>query len=128
MKSETFSETSRATRQNEVWEVDVAILDVPGRPYIVTAVDVHSRLPTVAAATDGTAVDIVAKLDGACRRSGYPEEIRIDRSFESTSPALKEWGVQHDVMIVFLPPWLPAAKAILENLHVTLGGKPVGDE
>jgi hypothetical protein len=116
--------TRRVTRQNEVWEVDFAILDVPGRPQIVAAVNVDSRLPTVAAVTDGTGVDIVAKLDGACRQFGYPGEIRIEDSFEVSSPALREWSEQHDVTVVFRPPGSPAKKAILERLHFTFGGKP----
>jgi transposase len=119
--------TRRAQSPNEVWEVDVAILDVPGRPRIVIAVDLYSRLPTVAAVTSGAAGDIVDKLDAACRPFGYPQEIRIDGSFEFTSPALREWSAQHDVTLTFRP-LRPASKAILEKLHVTLGGKPSGDE
>jgi hypothetical protein len=116
-----------ARRPNELWEVDVAILDVPGRPSVVIAVDAHSRLPTVAAVTSGDGGDIVDKLDATCRPFGHPQEIRADGSFEFASPALKEWAEQHDVTLTFRPP-RPASKAILENLHVTLGGKQAGDE
>jgi hypothetical protein len=118
-----------AMRPNEVWEVDVAILDVPGRPFVVVAIDAHSRLATVAAVTSGTSDDIVAKLDDACRPFGYLEEIQIDRSFEFTSPVFREWGAQHDVAIVFHLPrhWSRATEAVLKNLYVTLGGKPAGD-
>jgi hypothetical protein len=116
-----------ARRPNELWEVDVSILDVPGRPSFVIAVDAHSRLPTAAAVTSGAGGDIVAKPDDACRPFGYPQEIRTDGSFELASAALKEWAAQHGVMLSFLPP-RPASKAILENLPVTLDGKPAGDE
>jgi hypothetical protein len=114
-------------RPNELWEVDVSILDVPGRPRVVIAVDAHSRLPTVAAITSGAGGDIVTTLDDACRPFGYPQEIRTDGSFELASPALKEWAAQHDVVLTFLPP-RPASKAILEKLQATLGAKPAGDE
>jgi hypothetical protein len=119
--------TSRAQRENQIWEVDVAILDVPGRPRVVTAVDLHSRLPTVAAVTSGAGGDIAAKLDAACRPFGYPQEICIDGSFEFASPALKEWAEQHDVTLTFRPP-RPASKAIFEKLQPPLGVKPAGDE
>jgi hypothetical protein len=77
--------------------------------------------------TSGTDGDIVAKLDDACQAFGYPEEIQVDRSFEFTSPALKEWAAQHGLAIVFHPPrsWSAAAKPLLEELHVKLGGKPI---
>jgi hypothetical protein len=113
--------TPRATRQNEVWEVDVA--NVPGRPRVVIAVDLHSRFLTVAAITSGDSGDIAAKLDGACRPCGYPQEIWIDRSFDLASPALGEWSAQHGVTLTCRPP-RPASKAIFEKLQATLGSKP----
>jgi transposase InsO family protein len=102
----------RAKRRNQVWQVEVGLLDVPGRPRIVIAVDIHSRLPMVAAVTSG-GDDIIAKLADACRRFGHPEEIWIDQSIEFTSSALKECAARHDVTIVFGPmrSWSPLAKS-----------------
>jgi hypothetical protein len=94
-KPDMFSDggsARHAMRPNELWEVDVSILDVPGRPRVVIAVDAHSRLPTVAAIKSGAGGDIVTTLDDACRPFGYPQEIRTDGSFELASPALKELG------------------------------------
>ncbi|HWW84089.1 MAG TPA: hypothetical protein VNZ26_10830 [Vicinamibacterales bacterium] len=68
--------------------------------FLMIAIDAYSRLP-VTAASSATADHIAAELDRAGQRLGYPEEIWIDPGFEFSTPALKEWGVQRGIEIVY---------------------------
>jgi transposase InsO family protein len=95
----------RATRKNEVWSIEHAILDIPGRPTLLAAIDVFSRLPAVLDTTTRKPEDIVLKLDEAGRRTAYPEKLWLDGNFEFRSQKLREWADLRGVVLVFGAPF-----------------------
>jgi hypothetical protein len=90
-----ISTTGRITGEAHGWKADT-----PNEMFLMIAIDAYSRLP-VTAASSATADHIAAELDRAGQRLGYPEEIWIDPGFEFSTPALKEWGVQRGIEIVY---------------------------
>jgi hypothetical protein len=91
-------------RSNQVWSIEITMLDTPNEAFLMIAIDACTRLPVViGAATSGSVDDFVAKLDRAGQEIGYPEEVWIDPGFALSTPALKEWGVQRGIEIVYVP-------------------------
>jgi transposase InsO family protein len=113
----------RATRNNEIWSIELTALDIPGRPILLVALDVFFRLPAVLDTTSGKTADIILKLDDAGRRSGYPERLWLDQSFEFSSRAWQEWAAQREIEILYGAPYQKAmiARRFLDELRIFLG-------
>jgi hypothetical protein len=71
----------------------------------VIVIDIYTRLVCACTVTRGSVGDVAATLNDVCELSEYPEALWIDRGFKFTSTALDEWGVQHNVAIVYGPPF-----------------------
>jgi transposase InsO family protein len=94
----------QATRKNEIWSVEFAMLDIPGRPTLWATLDVFSCLPVVLDTTSGKIDHILFKLDQAGRRSGYPERLWVDQGYEFRSQQLQKWADLREVELVFEAP------------------------
>jgi transposase InsO family protein len=103
--SAKFNGPEQATRKNEIWRIEFARIDIPGRPTVLAALDVFSRLPVVLDTTTGKPEDIVLKLDEAGRRSAYPERLWLDHGFEFKSQKVREWADLRGVELVFGAPF-----------------------
>lgn len=89
----------QATRKNEVWSIEHVIIDLPGRPIVLAALDVFSRLPVILDTTTGTPEDLVLKLDRAGRRTAYPERLGVDCGYVFESQQLRNWADRNGVEI-----------------------------
>ena len=93
-----------ATHGHRIWKIEITALDVIGEPFCAIAVDMKTRL-IVATKVFENAGDIVAMLDEACTRSGFPDEIWVDSGFKFSSSSIEEWGTQRAVEVVWGPPY-----------------------
>jgi transposase InsO family protein len=118
----------RATRKNEIWSVEFAILDVPGRPTLLAAIDVFSRAPVVLSSTSGETGDVARILDSACRRLGYPEKFWLDQGREWRAQELREWADRRGVELIFGAPILKRsiAERFRDELHQFLSNRTHG--
>jgi len=110
----------RATRKNEIWSVEFAILDIPGRPTVWATLDVFSRLPVVLDTTSGKIDHILFNLDQAGRCGRYPDRLWIDQGYEFRSQQLQKWADLREVELVFgAPIWKRAvAERFLRQLSL----------
>jgi transposase InsO family protein len=108
INTKQFAESTgpRATRKDEIWSIEFAILDVPGRPTLLGAIDVFSRAPVVLSSISGEAGDVTRILDSACRRLGYPEKFWLDQGHEWRAQELREWADRRGVELIFGAPFM----------------------
>jgi transposase InsO family protein len=119
--TDQFANTGpRATRKNQIWSIELVLLDIPGRPTVWAALDVFSRLPVVLDTTSRKIDHIVFNLDHAGRRGGYPERLWVDRGYEFRSQQLQQWADLRGVELVFgAPIWRKAvAERFLRQLSL----------
>lgn len=81
------------TRGNQVWAVDLALLDLPERPVLMLVIDVDTRRPLSATVSGAGSDDVVATLDGLSHRLGLPKEIWIDRGLYP----VQAWSDRHGI-------------------------------
>lgn len=60
--------------------------------------------------------DVVATLEQACRRIGYPKTIRVDNGSEFISQDMDLWAYQREVILDFSRPGKPLDNAFIEAL------------
>ncbi len=78
-------------------------------------VDTYSRLsPVVDPRFSYRAEDVVATLDRACRKIGYPKTIRVDNGREFISRDMDLWAYQRGVILDFSRPGKPTYNAFIE--------------
>jgi hypothetical protein len=87
------------TRRNQAWAIDIARFDLKNRvPFVMMVIEVHTRLPLSATVSPATHCAAATGLDRIVRRSGPPNEIWIDRSFE---PMIRAWAEQHRIAVTY---------------------------
>ena len=88
---------------------------------ILTVVDTFSRFsPIIDPRFSYKGPDVVAKLDGVCRKVGYPKTIRVDNGSEFVSRDMDLWAYQNDVTLDFSRPGKPTDNAFIESFNSKL--------
>jgi putative transposase len=88
---------------------------------ILTVVDTFSRLsPVVDPRFSYRDEDVVATLDRACRKIGYPKTIRVDNGSEFISRDMDLWAYQRGVTLDFSRPGKPTDNAFIEAFNSKL--------
>jgi hypothetical protein len=105
----------QATRPNEIWAIDFAVLDQADRPRIMLVVDVGTRRPLAATVIRAAANDVVATLDVLSRQAALPRELLIDHDF-GLNPGLRAWAENHGISVLTRPVRMPQMKALSEPI------------
>jgi putative transposase len=85
---------------------------------VLTVVDTFSRFsPAVDPRFSYRCEDVVATLERACRKVGYPTAIRVDQGTEFISRDLDLWAYQKGVELDFSRPGKPTDNAFIESFN-----------
>lgn len=112
-----------AIRPNDVWAMDFVHdqLATGRKLRILTVVDIYSRLsPVVDPRFSYRGEDVVATLDRACRKIGYPKTIRMDNGSEFIFRDMDLWPYQRGVTLDFSRPGKPTDNAFIEAFNSKL--------
>lgn len=96
-----------AVRPNDVWAMDFVHdqLATGRKLRILTVVDTFSRFsPVIDARLSYRGEDVVATLERACRKIGYPKTIRVDNGSEFISRDMDLWAYQRGVILELASP------------------------
>lgn len=110
VKAKLREDRAPAIRPNDVWAMDFVHdqLATGRKLHILTVVDTYSRLsPVVDPRFSYRGEDVVATLDRACRKIGYPKTIRVDNGSEFISRDMDLWAYQRGVTLDFSRPGKP---------------------
>jgi len=110
----------RPTQLNEQWSMDfVADTLLDGRRFrTLTVVDNYTRhSPLIEADFTLTGTKVVAALERAGKRQGYPTLITVDNGSEFASKALDAWAYAHGVKLDFIRPGKPVENAVIESFN-----------
>ena len=85
---------------------------------ILAIVDTFSRYcPALDVRAAYKGADVVATLEWACKRVGYPRTIRVNNGPEFMSRDLDLWAYQRDVTLDFSRPGKPTDNAFAESFN-----------
>jgi putative transposase len=110
----------RPTQRNERWSMDfVADTLLDGRRFrTLTVVDNYTRhSPLIEADFTLTGTKVVAALERAAKRQGYPTLITVDNGSEFASKALDAWAYAHGVKLDFIRRGKPVENAVIESFN-----------
>lgn len=89
--------------------------------HILTVVDTLSRLSAVVVPRFSyRGEDVVATLDRACRKIGYPKTISVDNGSEFIFRDMDLWAYQRCVILDFSRPCKPTDNAFIEAFNSKL--------
>ncbi len=91
VKAKLRDDRAPATRPNDVWAMDFVHdqLATGKTIRVLTVVDTFSRFsPVVDPRFSYRAEDVVATLERACAKAGYPKTIRVDQAVSSSAATL----------------------------------------
>lgn len=123
VKAKLREDRAPAIRPNDVWAMDFVHdqLATGRKLRILTVVDTYSRLsPVVDPRFSYRGEDVVATLDRACRKIGYPKTIRVDNGSEFISRDMDLWAYQRGVILDFSRPGKPTDNAFIEAFNSKL--------
>lgn len=123
VKAKLREDRAPAVRPNDVWAMDFVHDELAtGRKLrILTVVDTFSRLsPVIDPRFSYRGEDVVATLDQACRKIGYPKTIRVDNGSEFISRDMDLWAYQRGVILDFSRPGKPTDNAFIEAFNSKL--------
>jgi len=111
---------SDAHAPNQVWAMDFVhdqLFD--GRKLrVLTIVDTFSRFsPAIEVRQSFKGADVVAVLERASQRAGYPKAIRLDNGPEFVSKEVDLWAFMRGVTLDFSRPGKPTDNAYIESLN-----------
>lgn len=111
---------SDADAPNQVWAMDFVhdqLFD--GRKLrVLTIVDTFSRFsPAIEVRQSFKGADVVAVLERASQRAGYPKAIRLDNGPEFVSKEVDLWAFMRGVTLDFSRPGKPTDNAYIESLN-----------
>ena len=107
VKAKLREDRAPAIRPNDVWAMDFVHdqLATGRKLRILTVVDTFSRLsPVVDPRFSYRGEDVVATLEKACRKIGYPKTIRVDNGSEFISRDMDLWAYQRGVTLELAAP------------------------
>jgi putative transposase len=88
---------------------------------ILTVVDTFSRFsPVIDARFSYRGEDVIATLEQACRKVGYPKTIRVDNGSEFVARDMDLWAYQRGVTLDFSRPGKPTDNAFIEAFNSKL--------
>jgi len=123
VKAKLREDRAPAIRPNDVWAMDFVHDELAtGRKLrILTVVDTFSRLsPVIDPRFSYRGEDVVATLEQACRKIGYPKTIRVDNGSEFISRDMDLWAYQRGVILDFSRPGKPTDNAFIEAFNSKL--------
>ncbi|MEN7538840.1 IS3 family transposase [Aurantiacibacter sp. DGU5] len=123
VKAKLREDRTTAVRPNDVWAMDFVHdqLATGRKLRILTVVDTFSRLsPVVDPRFSYRGEDVVATLERACRKIGYPKTIRVDNGSEFISRDMDLWAYQRGVILDFSRPGKPTDNAFIEAFNSKL--------
>ena len=123
VKAKLREDRAPAVRPNDVWAMDFVHdqLATGRKLRILTLVDTFSRLsPVVDPRFSYRGEDVVATLDLACKKSGYPKTIRVDNGSEFISRDMDLWAYQRGVILDFSRAGKPTDNAFIEAFNSKL--------
>lgn len=107
-----------AVRPNNVWAMGFVHdqLATGRKLRILTVVDTYSRLsPVIDPRFSYRGEDVVATLDRACRKIGYPKTIRVDNGSEFISRDMDLRAYQRGVILDFSRPGKPTDTDVVDK-------------
>ena len=120
VKAKLREDRADATQSNQVWAMDFVHdqLATGRKIRVLTVVDTFSRFsPVVDPRFSYRGEDVVAALERACRKVGYPKAIRVDQGSEFISRDLDLWAYTKDVVLDFSRPGKPTDNAFIEAFN-----------
>ncbi|MEQ8747393.1 IS3 family transposase [Pyruvatibacter sp.] len=123
VKAKLREDRAPAIRPNDVWAMDFVHdqLATGRKLRILTVVDTFSRLsPVLNPRFSYRGEDVVATLETACRKIGYPKVIRVDNGSEFISRDMDLWAYQRGVILDFSRPGKPTDNAFIEAFNSKL--------
>ncbi|MGV2496020.1 IS3 family transposase [Pelagerythrobacter aerophilus] len=123
VKAKLREDRTTAIRPNDVWAMDFVHdqLATGRKLRILTVVDTFSRLsPVIDPRFSYRGEDVVATLERACRKIGYPKTIRVDNGSEFISRDMDLWAYQRGVILDFSRPGKPTDNAFIEAFNSKL--------
>lgn len=120
VKAKLREDRAPATRPNDVWAMDFVHdqLATGKKIRVLTVVDTFSRFsPVIDPRFSYRAENVVARLDEACAKTGYPKAIRVDQGSEFVSRDLDLWAYQRGVTLDFSRPGKPTDNAFIEAFN-----------
>ncbi|UFW43317.1 hypothetical protein [Bradyrhizobium sp. WSM471] len=122
-----FISIRQATRRNQAWAIDIAMLDLDGRPIVTLVIDVHTRRPLSATVSSELSGAVTDGLDQLVRSFDRPEAIWLDYIHDHAFFPFLTWADRHGIPLVYgSPPATSAlANAVLRDLGAHLQNKPL---
>tara|TARA_B100000614_G_scaffold101305_1_gene91035 strand:+ start:266 stop:709 length:444 start_codon:yes stop_codon:yes gene_type:complete len=120
VKAKLREDRAPVIRPNDVLAMDfVPDQLATGRKLrILTVVDTYSRLsPVIDPRFSYRGEEVVATLERACRKIGYPRTIRVDNGSEFISRDMDLWAYQRGVILDFSRPGKPTGNAFIEAFN-----------
>lgn len=110
-------------RPRERWSMDFMVDSfIDGRRFrVLTVVDIFSRhSPIIEADTSLNGTKVVAALQRAAKRFGYPQVMQVDNGTEFQSKVLDAWAFEHGVKLDFIRPGKPVDNCYIESFNARL--------
>ena len=120
VKAKLREDRAPAIWPNDVWAMDFVHdqLATGRKLRILTVVDTYSRLsPVIDPRFSYRGEDVVATLEQACRKIGYPKTIRVDNGSEFISRDLDLWAYANNVTVDFSRPGKPTDNGFIEAFN-----------
>lgn len=120
VKAKLRADRQVAVGPNDIWAMDFVHdqLATGRKLRVLTVIDTWSRyVPVLDPRFSYRGVDVVATLERACRRIGYPKTIRVDQGSEFVSRDMDLWAYQKGVTLDFSRPGKPTDNAFIEAFN-----------
>ncbi|WP_407180407.1 hypothetical protein [Bradyrhizobium sp. STM 3562] len=120
-----FPGARQATRRNQAWAVDIAMLDLGGSPLVTLVIDVHTRCPLSATVSPTISGAVTDGLDRLVRSFERPEAIWVDYVHDHASFPFMTWADRHGISLIYgvLPRAKDLTQAALRDLGAHLHDK-----
>ena len=120
VKAKLRDDRALATGTHDVWAMDFVHdqLALGSKIRILTVIDTFSRYAhAVDARFQYRAENVVATLEGVCKKIGYPRSIRVDQGSEFVSRDMDLWAYANNVILDFSRPGKPTDNAFIEAFN-----------
>ena len=114
----TLTDTTRADRLNEWWQIDASPLDMmctDGRVNIYVATDIFSRRSIIHITKTARAVGVGELIRKGINKWGLPENIKTDNGSDFQANATKRLFSSLDIFVDYCAPYTPEQKGVVER-------------